>query len=235
MILRRIGLLFFTSFISITASGQNIREDIYHAYINGDMVLWEKLLTGIDPASLTPANRYDFAMAHYGLIGYCVGRDQKKKAKPYLEKAEVLAEELLGDSPGDPRYLALRGALYGLRLGYQPQKSPIFGPKALKMVTRAVGAGPECPQAWIEAGNKDWWMPEIFGGSRVRAIEEYEKAIRMMEQDHSFMQKNWYYLNVNMILAAWYEERGRTFAAREIYRKLIEFEPEFTWVREMLQ
>lgn len=233
--IRRIFLFFITAFISFAASGQNLREVFYRAYITGDMVLWEKLLTETDLLSMTPAIRYEFAMAHYGFIGYCLGRDQKQKARPFLDKVELLAEELLMDSPGDPRYLALRGALYGFRINYQPQKSPIIGPRALKKVNQALEAGPECPQAWIEAGNKDWWMPEIFGGSRVRAISEYEKAIRLMEQDPPSLQKNWYYLNMNMILAAWYEERGRTFAAREIYRKLIEFEPDFTWALEKLR
>ncbi len=207
---------------------------IYRAYISGDIDSWEKSLKTIRAESLKIDERYDFAIAHYGFIGYCLSRDEKQRARPFLENVEVITENLLKIEPDNPRFIALRGALYGFRISYQPQKAPFIGPKALKKVNLALEKGPDCPQAWIEAGNKDYWMPEIFGGSKVTAMAEYEKAIRMMETDPEFIKQNWYYLNVNMILASWYEERGRTFAANEIYRKVILFEPEFSWAREKL-
>ncbi|MCX6226768.1 MAG: hypothetical protein NTV01_18810 [Bacteroidia bacterium] len=125
--------------------------------------------------------------------------------------------------------------MYGLRLGYQPQLVLLIGPKVLKKVNMALENGPECPQAWVEAGNKDWWMPEIFGGSRLEALTEYETAIRLMEKDSSFIRNNWYYLNVNMMLAGFYKQAGRTFSEREIYRKMIRFEPRFGWAKEKLR
>jgi tetratricopeptide (TPR) repeat protein len=77
-------------------------------------------------------------------------------------------------------------------------------------------------------------MPEIFGGSKVRAITKYEKAISILEKDPAKVNFNWYYLNASIILASRYEATGRTFAAREIYRKLIEFEPLFNFPKEKL-
>jgi hypothetical protein len=56
----------------------------------------------------------------------------------------------------------------------------------------------------------------------------------MMEKDPEFIRDNWYYLTVNMVLANWYEKCGRTFAANEIYRKMVAFEPEFLMAREKL-
>jgi tetratricopeptide (TPR) repeat protein len=217
------------------AVAQSFTSDIYQAYISGDMDRWEKLMEKRSPEAVAANERYDLAMAHYGFIGYCMGRDQKQRARPYLDKVEMIADQLLAEFPDNPRYIALRGALYGFRISYQPQRSPVIGPKALKKVNLALEKGPDCPEAWVEAGNKDWWMPEIFGGSRIRAMANYEKAIQLMEKDPESIRNNWYYLNVHMILAAWYEERGRTFASREIYRKMVAFEPGFAWVREKLQ
>lgn len=229
------GILFLTliSFF-VNLNSQPYRKAIYQAYISDQMDLWEKSLQDQLSASLEIEKSYDLAMDCYGFIGYCIWKDQKERGRPYLDHAEQLAGTLLKKNPEDPRYVALRGALYGFRIGYQPQKVMIIGPKALKTVNRAVNLGPECPQAWIEAGNKDWWMPAIFGGSRVRAVEEYEKAILMMEKDTSFIKNNWYYLNVHMILAGCCKELNMTFRSREIYRKLLNMEPRFNWAREML-
>jgi len=213
---------------------QEFRKKMYQAYLSGDMDTWERSIKSLKAQEMKLDDRYSFAMLHYGLIGYCLGRDQKQRARPYLDQVEVIAGDLLKTDPDNPAYLALRGALYGFRISYQPQKSPFLGPKALKKVNEALEKGPDCPQAWIESGNKDWWMPEIFGGSRVKALAGYENAIRLMEKDPALTNENWYYLNVNMILANWYEARGRTFDAREIYRKMVAFEPDFTWAKEKL-
>jgi hypothetical protein len=198
------------------------------------MDAWEKLLKDGPAIMITPADRYELAMAHYGFIGYCLDHEQKQRASPYMDLVEVIVNKLVKDFPDDPRYIALRGALYGFRFIYDPQKILVIGPKALKTVNQALKMGPECPQAWIETGNKDWWMPEIFGGSRLEALADYEKAIRMMERDPDFIRGNWYYLSVNMVLANWYEQCGRTYAAREICRKMVTLEPEFEMARQKL-
>lgn len=223
------------SWLPLVSAAGDFRKTIYQAYISGDMDSWERTLIRLQKTDMKIDDRYDFAMAHYGFIGYCMGRDEKKRARPFLDAVEVIADELLGTDPDDPRYLALRGALYGFRIGYQPQKSPFIGPKALKIVSLALDKGPDCPQAWVEAGNTNWFMPELFGGSKPKALAEYETAIRLMEKDPDLVRESWYYLNIQMILAAWYEEKDRTFAAREIYRKVIGLEPQFSWAREKLK
>jgi tetratricopeptide (TPR) repeat protein len=235
-----IFLLLHLSFASrlspfASLSAQNLKDSIYTSYITGDMSSWERALINVkSPEKLGTPALYEVAMAHYGFIGYCLGRDEKSRARPYLDKAEELTTVLLAREPDDPRFLALRGALYGLRLGYQPQKVMTLGPKAQKIIGRAVELGPESPQVWIESGNKDWHMPAAFGGSREKAIQEYKMAIQLMEKDPDFIKQNWYYLNVHMILASWYESRNMSYFAHETYRKILQVEPRFNWAREKL-
>ena len=231
---RLVVFAFFLIIIPAEAKTRSFRETIYEAYISGDMDLWERTLKERLTASLDPEGWYETAMACYGFIGYCLSREEKARARPYLDQAEEIAGKLLAENPQDPRFVALRGALYGFRFIYQPQKIMIIGPKALNTINRAMELGPDCPQAWIEAGNKDWWMPAIFGGSRERAVEEYEKAILMIENDRLEIKNNWYYLNIQMVLAGWYKERNMTFRAREVYRKILAAEPRFNWASEML-
>lgn len=222
-------------FSPVPVSAQTFQAEIYQAYISGNMDQWEKALQSYSPAKPTQYELYDLALAHYGFIGYCLGRDQKARAKPYLNQAEILTKGLLEIYPDNPRFIALRGALYGFRMSYQPQKIMTIGPKALKEVKRAMQAGPDCPEAWVENGNTDWFMPALFGGSRERALNAYKKAITILERTPGQLTNNWYYLNLHMILASWYEERNMSFFANELYRKVLQIEPKFSWAAEKLQ
>ncbi|MCK9324637.1 MAG: hypothetical protein M0P69_03990 [Bacteroidales bacterium] len=213
---------------------QTFQNRIYQAYITGNISTWEKLLETL-PANPTESELYEMAMAHYGYIGYCMGRDEKRRARPYLDRVEDLTDRLLEISPENPKYLALHGALFGFRMGYQPHKVPIIGPKSLKAINSALDHGPNCPEAWVESANKDWYLPAAFGGSKERAIEHYLKAIELMEQNLADYQGYWYYLNTHMILAEWYNSRNQAFLAKEVYRKLLAMEPNFQWATEKLQ
>ncbi len=226
-----IGLLFSVFYGS---DAQSFNDRVYRSYVTGNIDNWERLLKENQGRTPTVTDQYDHAMAHYGFIVYCIGRDQKKKAKPYLDYAEELLDGLLKTSPEDPRYLSLRGTLYGLRMTYQPQKMMVLGPKSMKAINLALEKGPECPQALIENGNLLYSMPEIFGGSKDKGMANYEKAIKMIEKDPSLIRNSWYYLHINMVLGNWNADRGRTFAARELYRKMLQIEPEFVWAKEKL-
>lgn len=225
-------LIIIISVFPCLAGAQSFNDGIYHAYVVRDMNLWEQMLRDNRNRIKSPPEKYDFAMACYGFIGYCLGKDQEKRAQPFLETVDSLADCLLKTDPFKPEYLALRGAVYGFRLSCQKHKLLSLGPKASQAISMAMHMGSGCPQAWVEAGNRDWWMPEIFGGSRVNALTKFEKAIGLMEADPLLLKNNWYYLNINMMLAGYYEQSGMTVAAREIYRKMIRLEPEFHWARE---
>jgi len=231
---KRILVFLILSALFGNTFSQDFNESIYQAYISGNIPAWEDLLKARDTGKLTVGESYDVAMVYYGIIGHYLGNDQKKKARSFLPRLESLTAELLQRQPNDPRFIALNGALLGFKMSFQPSTMFVLGPRALDAITLALEKGPDCPQAWVESGNKDYHMPEIFGGSKEKALEEYGKAIGLMEKDPHFNSKNWYYLNINVVLAGWCEKRSRTFAAREIYRKLILTEPQFNLAREKL-
>ncbi len=234
---RNLSLLMVTLSLLLAAlpvqAQSTFRSQIYTAYIGGDMNAWERALKSMPAKVADNEALYEYALAHYGFIGYCLGIDQKDRARSVQDKTEELAGELLNREPGDPRFHALRGAVYGFQMGFQKHLIPVVGPKSLKAINRALEISPSSPEALIESGNKDWYMPHVFGGSKERAIRDYEKAIRLMDRDLDFQKENWYYLNVHMILAGWYNERGLTSRARGIYQKLLRIEPRFQWAQEL--
>lgn len=213
---------------------ESFRSGIYSSYISGDMNRWESLIKAT-PAPVRDAEAlYEYALSHYGFIGFCMAKDEKGKARDYFQKTSELSARLVELRPADPRFVALEGALYGFQMAFKPHLMPVIGPKSLKALNRALELGPTTPQALIESGNKDWFMPAVFGGSKERAMKQYETALSIMGRDEYFTKGNWYFLHSQMILAGWYEEMGLHSRARGIYLKIIGIEPEFMWAMEKL-
>jgi len=193
------------------------------------------MLDNTPPPTNDSNKEYEYLIAYCGFIGYCAEADKKAVGKKYLIRAMTLTDGLLERHPDDPRFLALKGSLYGLKMGFTNRLAPILGPKAEKNINRALEIDPGTPQALVEMGNKFWNMPKLMGGSHSKAIAEYEKAIRLMDNDEEFRRENWYYLNVMVTLAKWYEEEGRISQTKRICRKLLEIEPDFRWPQEKLK
>ena len=74
----------------------------------------------------------------------------------------------------------------------------------------------------------------MFGGSKEIALGNYNKAIQLMEKDPGMISNNWMYLNVLMILGQSYEKTGDFQMAKTIYEKLLQIEPGFTYMRDIL-
>ncbi|OFY50098.1 MAG: hypothetical protein A2X22_13025 [Bacteroidetes bacterium GWF2_49_14] len=215
-------------------NAQSFNDQIYQSYITGDMDRWERLLKENDGKMYKPEGRYNYALACYGFIGYMIGEDEKPRSRPYLNRAEVIVDGLLMENPDVPKYMALRCALYGFRAEYQPGKIPSLLPKGMKLMSEAEKSGANSPQVWLEMGNRDWFLPVALGGSDLNAIEEYKKAIGMMEALPGFTRNNWYYLKAYKILIGWYEKLNFRFQATETCRKLLTIEPDFVWARREL-
>jgi len=222
--------LFFISLIIFNPSiAQSFNEKIYKSYVTGEMSLWDQALQESDGQMVSPGDRYDYALACYGLIGYWIGEGDKGRVREYLDKAELIADQLIIEYPNNPRYLSLRSALCGFRLQYQPQKAPVLIQKASRLLELARVSDLCCPEVWIETGNKEWLMPSTLGGSRIQGIHHFEKAISLMEKDSAYLKHNWFYLKSYKLLIERYQQVNMSFQARITCEKLLRIEPDFLW------
>jgi tetratricopeptide (TPR) repeat protein len=102
----------------------------------------------------------------------------------------------------------------------------------MKNINHALEIGPDSPQGWIEKGNALFYMPKMFGGSKEKALESYNKAIQLMEKEPEMISRNWMYINVLMILGQSYEETDNLQLAKTTYEKILKIEPGFTYMRD---
>ena len=208
---------------------------IYRAYIHNRMEEWKVVIDEMEEhktdgnVSLAELVNYQ-----YGYIGYCLGMDQKKAAGNYLGKAEKNLEELDKTAYIPAIIHAYKSAFYGYKIGLSPIKAPILGPKSVKQAELAIEADSTEPLGYVQQGNAQFYMPAVFGGSKTEAIKNFEKAIRLMEQNNGSLENDWNYLSVLVLIAQSYEEMEKWKQAKKYYKQALAVEPEFEWVKTEL-
>ena len=216
---------------------QDYRSELYQAYLTERMDNWKELIDRMEQEyeeSSDPGLLYGLLEAEYGYMGWLVSWKRKKEAEEILNSAvrhmELLSERGLEDA----RVLSLKGAFFGYQIMLDPLKAPSLGKKSMEANEKAMTLDPNEPQVWLEKANMDYYRPAIFGGSKRQAVPSYEKAVRLFEASPERTRENWVYLNCLAGLGIAYENTRKYSEAGRVYRKLLELEPSFKWVKEDL-
>lgn len=225
--------LICTATISI---GQNAyREPIYLAYVQGDMSRWEAIIRLMEERSddFSDEERKELISYYYGYISFLLETDQKDKVQDYIIKGEKHLNALLKSAPNDVTALAYKGSFIGFRIGTNKFKALTLGKESISYINRAYKLDSQNVQAILDKGNLLYHMPGMFGGDKKEAVRLYEKAVLRMEK-HQNLKQNWLYLNVLTTIARHYEEEKQWQKAVLIYEKILQQEPEFSWVKDTL-
>lgn len=225
--------LICTATISI---GQNAyREPIYLAYVQGDMSRWEAIIRLMEERSddFSDEERKELISYYYGYISFLLETDQKDKVQDYIIKGEKHLNALLKSAPNDVTALAYKGSFIGFRIGTNKFKALTLGNESISYINRAYKLDSQNVQAILDKGNLLYHMPGMFGGDKKEAVRLYEKAVLRMEK-HQNLKQNWLYLNVLTTIARHYEEEKQWQKAVQIYKKILQQEPEFSWVKHAL-
>ncbi|MCC8019963.1 MAG: hypothetical protein LIO85_09370 [Rikenellaceae bacterium] len=222
-------------FISVPVSAQRqYSREIYSAYISGDIGGWERVITGLE-ASGTPTagQKLELAEYYYAHIGYLLGAGRKREAKEYLDKAEILTDNILSTDSGNATATSLKGIFIAYRMEMNKLKAPVLGPQCMKLIKKAYEMDPANVQAVSDLGNMYYHCPAVFGGDKAKGMEYMRQAVRIME-NRSEAEGNWFYLNLLTMIAQYETQSGSVERAREIYEKILGIEPDFLRVKNEL-
>ena len=216
---------------------QDYKSGIYQAYLQDRMDNWLEVMKQMEQEYLNssdPDLLYDLLETEYGYTGWLVSEKKKKEAEEHIKKAERYMTLLADQGLDDSRVLSLRGAFYGYKILLDPLKAPSLGKMSKEANDKAMEMDPREPQVWLEKANIDFYWPSIFGKSKRKAVPSYEKAIELYESSPEGTRENWVYLNGLAGLGIAYESTRNYSEAGKVYRKLLELEPSFKWVKEDL-
>lgn len=209
-------------------------QPIYDAYIHGQMDKWSQVISDMESEKLTTVNdKLELIAYYYGQTGYLIGSNQKAQAKSNIAKAEKLIDEVIVVEPSNATLLSFKGVFLAYQMSINKLQIPILGPLSMKYIKAAYEADNNNIQALSDMGNMLYYAPTIFGGDKHQGIAYIEQAIQHIEK-RQLTYNNWHYLNLLVTLARFRKGIGENEAATEIYKKILEIEPNFMWVRKEL-
>jgi len=225
-----IAIILVLFVLSSTASN---KTKIYQAYLNGNMSAWKTTIDEMQEAEKSVDLRADLLNYQYGYIGWCIGVGNEKEAKTYLKKAEANLETLEKAEYSASEINAYKSAFYGFKIGLSPVRAPFYGPKSVNHAKRAIEINKTNPMGYIQYGNSQFFMPPVFGGSKSEAVEYFEKALKLMEISADTLN-NWNYLSLLTRIAEAHQEMGNYERAGMYYKKILQIEPGFSYVKNEL-
>jgi len=208
---------------------------IYNAYINNNMSKWK---SEIDEMQAWKSKTNEFILElinyQYGYIAWSIAKDKTDDAETYLALAMENLEYLEKLNYKLSYINSYKSAFYGFKIGLAWYKAPILGPESIIFSKTAIETDKSNPYGYIQYANAQYYMPEIFGGSKTLAIEYYKKAQVIMEKNKYYTHKNWNYLSLLTTIAQAFTGNMNYYLAKEYYEKIIQLEPNYTWVKNEL-
>lgn len=225
-------LLFSATGKASAASLSFYQQQVYKAYISDDMELWKSTMEQMN-SEINISDKFllHLTITQYGYIGYLIGNKQKDTAKELLDNTRKNAKKLSKTHYNTEAY-ALMAGLNGYEIGLAKHKAPFLGKKSEQFIDKSLDISKVNPMAWTEKGNIYYHMPGFFGGSYEKAIDYYTKAVRYFNKTPYLPQ--WLKLNALVWLGKSYEANGQLNKALQTYKKALETEPDFNWVKNDL-
>ena len=208
------------------------KEIIYKAYISADMQLWRTVIDNLHAkANKTLEQELELLNYEYGYIGWCLSQKKKQEARTYLERYDARLSRLTSEQARGIRS-ASRSAYYGFEIGLNKVKAPFLGPKSTREAEQSVEADPKGWLGYLQLGNIEFYKPPIFGGSKEEALKYYLKAEQFLLKNG--IDRDWNLLSLWAQIGLTYEELDNPQKAELYYRKALNAEPQFKWVRDEL-
>jgi tetratricopeptide (TPR) repeat protein len=221
-------------FIALPLYAAN-KDEIYKAYISGDMVKWKQV---IDNMELQKNKTYlyisELLNYQYGYIGWCIGEKRFNEAETYIAKGYYYIQLLEKNKDYQSIVNSYKSAFYGFKIGLNKLQAPFIGPKSVDCAKRSIELDPLNAHGYIQLGNSEYYMPAAFGGSKQLAIQYYEKALMLFEQNPEKMKNDWNYLSLLTQIARAFETIQQYEKAGFYYNKILTIEPLYKWVKDEL-
>jgi tetratricopeptide (TPR) repeat protein len=219
------------------SNAQDYRSALYQSYLLEKLDAWKEIIEQMEEEYIRTSDTdllFDLLEAEYGYMGWLVSEKKKKEAELVLRNAERHMSMLTQLGKDNARFYSLKGAFFGYQILLDPLKAPSLGKSSMEANERAMELDPKEPQVWLEKANMDYYRPAVFGGSKRKAVPNYEKAVALYEASPERTRENWVYMNSLVGLATAYENTRKFSEAGEVYRKLLRLEPSLKSVKEDL-
>ncbi len=154
----------------------------------------------------------------------------------FYEPAVASCKELIDANKLADEAKVILAALYLMRLASNQMEAMALMPEINKLLDEAEITNPLNPRVHIIRGILVINMPPMFGGSVQKGMESFQKAISLFEANKSSngLSPNWGYEESLTWFGIGYTKQNNKEKAKEIFTKVLELQPEFSWVKNNL-
>ncbi len=195
--------------------------------------LFERATADPNRSSLT---HYYVALADYRLANLLYGTDRRQTLSYLNDSVEHLKEAIRINDRFAEAHALLSGS-YGQKIGLSPLESIILGPKSGKAIERATELEPDNPRVVLLKAISDYHTPKMFGGDREQAMAGFQRAAELFDEEliDDPLQPDWGHDEVYAWIGMAHNDAGAYELAREAYEKALAINPDFGWVKYVLQ
>ena len=185
--------------------------------------------------SLSAWGHYYIALADYRIAGL-LSEESKDQASEHLKVAVEHLKKATEIDPQAAEAYALLSSAYGLQIGLSPMKTMLLGPKSGKAIQKAKQLAPDNPRVVLNAAISDFNTPEMFGGSKEKGLQGFQRAAELFAQEEPTdpIQPVWGHREAYAWLGIAYQGQGELELARTAFEKALEIDPDFGWVKYAL-
>ena len=178
---------------------------------------------------------YFLAYTDYKLAVYYMQKRDKQQFMNYVDSATENLKSLINDNDSDAEAISLLGAVYGIQVSMDPSSGPSKGSQNVALTYEAIKLSPNNPRVQLQRGISKFNTPEFFGGSKEEALNYFKESISIFESaDENDGKITWGYLDALAWLGKTYTQLGDYESAISTYKKALQNEPEFSWVKNSL-
>lgn len=215
--------------LPLFALAQYSDEQMYEAYLSGDVSLWGDYIAHCVWDSLDDTERTRLINYEYGYIP--VQADKKDpQCRQLLDNYKRHLEAHKSVLPPS-LYTAYTSSAHAYEYLLDKSKLLSEGLQSFKKAKRSVELNPHDPIALSLMGNVSFYAPSLFGGSKKKAMEMFLEAEQIMSNDSAFRYM-WNYPALQLCIAQCYEKRGDKHKAIQQCKRIVERHPHFLYVTD---
>ena len=178
---------------------------------------------------------YFLAYTDYKIAVYYMQKKEKQQFQNYIDSATEILKSLINNNESDAEAISLLGTVYGIQVAMNPSLGPSKGAQNVTLTSEAMEISPDNPRVLLQKGISKFNTPEFFGGSKDEALNCLKKSISIFESTEKSVSKiNWGYLDALAWLGRTYSKLNDYEQAISTYKKVLQIEPEFSWVKNSL-
>lgn len=221
----------------LIGKGKELSKKAYLQY-NQDQFLearsvFEKALNA-EESNLLPL--YYITLVDYKLLEMSLRNGGTELFDKYYDNSLKNAETLCTDKEFAADGRILSAAIYMMKIAKNPMSAVTLSPKIHSLLDEANSINPNKPYSYVIRGMMKYNTPAMFGGSYEDALKNFNYAVKLFEKEGNENSINpvWGYAETFVWIGRTQEKLNNNEAAKFTYKKALDIEPEYNWVKYVL-